>query len=150
MTTRSSRPKRQRSDALVFFGATGDLAYKKIFPALHAMAKRGKLDFPVVGVARSGWTREQLIERARASVHRVRRPGTESPSPSSREQLRYVDGDYNDPVTFQHLKEALGECRRPTHYLAIPPSMFPTVVHSCTSLRLHHQRARGGGEALRA
>ena len=118
----------QRSDALVFFGATGDLAYKKIFPALQAMARRGKLDFPVVGVAKSGWTREQLIERARSSV-------TENGGGEDRDafaqlvaQLRYVDGDYNDPGTFSQLRSELTGSARPVHYLAIPPSMFPTVI----------------------
>jgi glucose-6-phosphate 1-dehydrogenase len=127
MTTLIQPPARQRSDALVFFGATGDLAYKKIFPALHAMAKRGKLDFPVVGVARAGHGLEPLIERARASCTEY---GGLDPVAFGQlaRQLRYVDGDYNDPVTFQHLKTTLGECKRPTHYLAIPPSMFGPVI----------------------
>ena len=117
-----------RSDALVFFGATGDLAYKKIFPALQAMARRGKLDFPVVGVAKSGWTREQLIERARSSVSE--NGGGEDPDAFSKltAQLRYVDGDYNDPGTFSQLRSELTGRVRPIHYLAIPPSMFPTVI----------------------
>lgn len=116
-----------RSDALVFFGATGDLAYKKIFPALQAMAKRGKLNFPVVGVAKSGWTRDQLIERARNSVTEF---GGFEPDAFSTlvEHLRYVDGDYADPATFTQLSAELQHATRPTHYLAIPPSMFPTVV----------------------
>jgi glucose-6-phosphate 1-dehydrogenase len=116
-----------RSDALVFFGATGDLAYKKIFPALQAMAKRGKLDFPVIGVAKSGWTRDQLIERAKASV-------TESGTYDEKafatlvDHLKYVDGDYADPTTFLRLRAELDHAKRPAHYLAIPPSMFPTVA----------------------
>jgi glucose-6-phosphate 1-dehydrogenase len=122
--TKRDRP---RSDALVFFGATGDLAYKKIFPALQAMAGRGKLDFPVVGVARSGWTREQFIERARASVTENGGLVEESFALLAR-QLRYVDGDYNDPATFGSLRDALAEAQRPVHYLAIPPSLFPVVV----------------------
>jgi glucose-6-phosphate 1-dehydrogenase len=127
MTTLIQPPARQRSDALVFFGATGDLAYKKIFPALHAMAKRGKLDFPVVGVARAGHGLEALIERAQASCTEY---GGLDPIAFAQlaRQLRYVDGDYNDPVTFEHLKTTLGECKRPTHYLAIPPSMFGPVI----------------------
>jgi glucose-6-phosphate 1-dehydrogenase len=118
---------RPRSDALVFLGASGDLAYKKIFPALQAMAGRGHLDFPVIGVARSGWTREQLVERARASV-------TENGGLDEKafavlaKNLDYVDGDYNDEGTFQQLKAALGDKQRPAHYLAIPPSLFPAVV----------------------
>ena len=117
-----------RSDALVFFGATGDLAYKKIFPALQAMARRGRLDCLVVGVAKSGWTRDQLIERARASV--VEHGGGEDHDAFAKlvAQLRYVDGDYNDPATFTRLRAELDHQSRPVHYLAIPPSMFPTVV----------------------
>jgi glucose-6-phosphate 1-dehydrogenase len=118
---------RTRSDALVFFGATGDLAYKKIFPALQATAKRGKLDFPVVGVARSGHGLPELIERARASCTEY---GGLDPVAFAQlaKQLRYVDGDYADLATFQHLKRELGDCSRPTHYLAIPPSMFGQVI----------------------
>jgi glucose-6-phosphate 1-dehydrogenase len=120
--------EKPRSDALVFFGATGDLAYKKIFPALQSTARRGKLDFPVIGVAKSGWNRDQLVERARSSV-------TEHGGGEDKEafqiltsQLRYVDGDYADPATFARLKAELEGRSRPAHYLAIPPSMFPTVV----------------------
>ena len=122
----------QRSDALVFFGATGDLAYKKIFPALQAMARRGTLDFLVVGVAKSGWTREQLIERARASV--VEHGGGEDRDAFATltRHLRYVDGDYHDATTFTHLRAELADRSRPAHYLAIPPSMFPTVVGALT------------------
>ena len=117
-----------RSDALVFFGATGDLAYKKIFPALQAMARRDRLDFLVVGVAKSSWTREQLVERARASV--IEHGGGEDKEafPKLAAQLRYVDGDYNDSATYNRLKAELDHQTRPIHYLAIPPSMFPTVV----------------------
>jgi glucose-6-phosphate 1-dehydrogenase len=115
-----------RSDALVFFGATGDLAYKKIFPALQSMAKKGKLDFPVIGVAKSGWTREQLVDRARKSVTQY--GGLDEKAFATLAQrLDYVDGDYTDPATFLKLKTALGDAKRPAHYLAIPPSMFPTV-----------------------
>jgi glucose-6-phosphate 1-dehydrogenase len=119
--------QRPRSDALVFFGATGDLAYKKIFPALQAMARRGKLDFPVVGVARSGWTLEQLVERAKASVTEN---GGLDPAAFAilASQLRFVDGDYNLPETFARLKKEMRDATRPAHYLAIPPSMFPAVV----------------------
>jgi glucose-6-phosphate 1-dehydrogenase len=122
-----SHEERPRSDALVFFGATGDLAYKKIFPALQAMAKKGRLDFPVIGVAKSGWTRDQLVERAKASVTEY--GGLDAPAFATlSQQLHYVDGDYNDPATFAALKKELEGRSRPTHYLAIPPSMFPTVV----------------------
>jgi len=128
---------RPRSDALVFFGATGDLAYKKIFPALHALARRGKLDFPVAGVARSGWSREKLVERARTSV--TEHGGGVEPGAfrTLAERLCYVEGDYNKPETFSRLRAELRDAKHPAHYLAIPPSMFPTVVHqlnaaSCT------------------
>ena len=119
--------EKERSDALVFFGASGDLAYKKIFPALQAMAKCGKLDCPVIGVAKSSWVLDQLVERARASVNEN---GGLDPDAFARlvSQLRYVDGDYNDAGTFARLRAELQGCTRPAHYLAIPPSMFGTVV----------------------
>jgi glucose-6-phosphate 1-dehydrogenase len=116
-----------RSDALVFFGITGDLAYKKIFPALHAMARRGKLDVPVVGFARSNWTREQVIERARESIT-AHGELDEAAFARLTSLIRYVDGDYNDPATFTRLKQELGASTRPLHYLAIPPSVFSVVV----------------------
>jgi glucose-6-phosphate 1-dehydrogenase len=118
----------ERSDALVFFGATGDLAYKKIFPALQAMARRGTLDFPVVGVAKSGWTRDQLIERARASVSENGGGEDRDAFPKLVAQLRYVDGDYNDQNTFTQLRTELNGHVRPVHYLAVPPNMFPAVI----------------------
>ena len=120
--------EKERSDALVFFGASGDLAYKKIFPALQAMAKRGKLDYLVIGVAKSSWGLDQLIERARASV--TENGGGLDPDAFARlvSQLRYVDGDYNDASTFARLRAELQGRTRPAHYLAIPPSMFATVV----------------------
>lgn len=117
-----------RSDALVFFGASGDLAYKKIFPALQTMARRGRLDCRVIGVAKSGWTLAQLVERARASV--AEHGGGEDPTAFPRlvSQLRYVDGDYGDADTFAKLRAELDGTSRPAHYLAIPPSMFRLVV----------------------
>lgn len=116
-----------RSDALVLFGVTGDLAYRKIFPALQAMARRGTLTFPVVGVARSGLTLERLIERAKASVTEY--GGLDEKAFATLvSQFRFVEGDYNDSATFRKLKEALAGAQHPTHYLAIPPSMFPTVI----------------------
>src|SRR3954454_11689497 len=97
-----------QSDALVFFGATGDLAYKKIFPALQAMARRGRLDVPVIGVAKSGWELPQLVERARASVTEY--GGLDADAfPKLAALLRYVDGDYADPATFQKLRQILDE-----------------------------------------
>jgi glucose-6-phosphate 1-dehydrogenase len=116
-----------RSDALVFFGATGDLAYKKIFPALQAMAHRGKLDLPVIGVAKSGWNLDQLVDRARASVREYGGDDAEAFGILV-SRLRYVDGDYTDPNTFAHLRRELDGATLPTHYLAIPPDMFPTVI----------------------
>jgi len=115
------------SDALVFFGATGDLAYKKIFPALQSLVRRGRLDFPIVGVAKSGWNLAQLVERARASIA-ASGSLDEAVFAKLAAQLRYVDGDYNDPSTFAQIRSHLGGATRPLHYLAIPPSMFPTVV----------------------
>lgn len=116
-----------RSDALVFFGATGDLAYKKIFPALQSMVKHGALDVPVIGIAKSGWGVEELRERARASIDEH---GSFDEAAFSRlaALLRYVDGDYRAPETFAKLRRALGDARHPVHYLAIPPSLFSEVV----------------------
>ncbi|MBV9105524.1 MAG: glucose-6-phosphate dehydrogenase [Verrucomicrobia bacterium] len=115
------------SDALVFFGATGDLAYKKIFPALQAMVKRGHLNAPIIGVAKAGWNLDQLKERARDSV--------EKHGGLDREAfdrlcalLRYVDGDYNDKETFEVVRKELGSTQRPAYYLAIPPVAFELVV----------------------
>src|SRR5215470_3654928 len=115
------------SDALVFFGATGDLAYKKIFPALQAMLKRGNLDMPVIGVAKAGWTLDQLRARARESVERHGGLDREAFDKLSR-LLRYVDGDYNDAATFQQLRKELGSAARPAFYLAIPPALFELVI----------------------
>ena len=117
-----------RSDALVFFGATGDLAYKKIFPALQGLVRRGHLDAPVIGVAKSGWDLERLKGRARESLETC--GGGVDPAAGERllRLLRYVDGDYNDPATFQALRVELGSAKRPAFYLAIPPSMFEVVL----------------------
>jgi glucose-6-phosphate 1-dehydrogenase len=115
------------SDALVFFGATGDLAYKKIFPALQAMIKRGHLDVPVIGVAKAGWTLDQLKARAKDSLEKH---GGVDPAAFEKlsSLLRYVDGDYNDPATFQALGNELKGYQRPAYYLAIPPALFETVL----------------------
>ena len=115
------------SDALVFFGATGDLAYKMIFPALQAMVKRGRLNAPVIGVAKSGWTLEQLRARARDSLEKSGGVDTAAFGKLSG-LLRYVDGDYQDPATFQKLRAELDSAERPAHYLAIPPALFAKVV----------------------
>jgi len=116
-----------RSDALVFFGASGDLAYKKIFPALQAMVKRGHLNAPVIGVAKSGWTVEQLRSRARESLER--HGGVDRDAFAKLDGLlRYVDGDYRDFDTFNRLRNTLGPAKHPAHYLAIPPTMFELVI----------------------
>ena len=131
---------RDNSDALVFFGATGDLAFKKIFPALHAMAKRGVLDVPVVGVAKAGWDRARLVEHARSSIEQHGKPD-DAAFDALVAKLRYVDGDYNDAATFTRLKAELGDVARPAHYLAIPPSMFGVVVkHLAEAVSLERAR----------
>jgi len=117
-----------QSDALVFFGATGDLAYKKIFPTLQSMVRRGTLDVPVIGVAKSGWTVDQLRDRARKSIQEHGGGVDETAFQKLCSLLSYLDGDYADPATFAKLKKALGKAAHPTHYLAIPPSLFATVI----------------------
>jgi glucose-6-phosphate 1-dehydrogenase len=116
-----------QSDALVFFGATGDLAYKKIFPSLQGMVKRGHLNVPVIGVAKAGWNLDQLKARAHESLEK--HGGVDA---AAFEKLcgllRYVDGDYQDPATFKAIYNELGEAKRPAHYLAIPPALFGAVV----------------------
>ena len=116
------------SDAFVFFGATGDLAYKKIFPALQDMVRQNTLNVPVIGVAKSGWNVEQL--RARAKDSCAQHGGGVDPEAFEKlcELLDYVDGDYKDDKTYEALHAKLADCQLPTHYLAIPPSMFPVVV----------------------
>ena len=109
------------SDALVFFGATGDLAYKQIFPALQAMVRRGSLHVPVIGVARSGWGRDQLVARAHDSLAHHAGTVDEDAFGRLKALLRYVDGDYRDPATFDRLRQALGPAQHPLHYFAIPP-----------------------------
>jgi len=120
-------PAVPHSDALVFFGATGDLAYKKIFPALQAMIKRGHLNVPVIGVAKAGWNLDQLKARAQDSL--TQHGGLD---PDAWQKLsgllRYVDGDYADPATFTEVRKQLGSAQHPAHYLAIPPSLFEEVV----------------------
>jgi glucose-6-phosphate 1-dehydrogenase len=126
MNKRNSRT--MQSDAIVLFGVTGDLAHKMIFPALYAMVKHSVLNVPVVGVSSSKITLAQLRKRAEGSI---RKSGKVDDRPALRRLLsllRYVDGDYNDFSTFQALKKALGNARRPVHYLAIPPALFATVI----------------------
>jgi glucose-6-phosphate 1-dehydrogenase len=119
--------RNEHADALVFFGATGDLAYKQIFPALQAMVRNGELKVPVIGVALAGWTLEQLKERAEDSLAHSADGIDREAFPKLLSLLDYVDGDYADPKTFAELREKLGDAERPLHYLAIPPSLFALV-----------------------
>src|SRR6266487_1435693 len=126
---KTSKP--ERSDALVFFGATGDLAYKKIFPALYAMTKRGHLGIPVIGVASSSWSVDDLRKRAHDSIEEHGGGIDDKDAFETLGQaMRYVDGDYRDPETFKSIGSTLHDVnsKRSAHYLAIPPSLFPTVV----------------------
>ena len=128
------------SDALVFFGATGDLAYKQIFPALQGLVCDEGLNVPIVGVAKSGWSLEQFRARAKDSLEHN---GSFSDADFARlvKLLNYVDGDYNDPRTFERLKQALGPAGRPLHYLAIPPALFGAVGSALAASKLN-QNAR--------
>ena len=117
-----------RSDALVFFGATGDLAFKKIFPALQALARRGRLDCPVIGVARSKWTLDEFCARARESVERYGDGADDEGFATLARNLRLVRGDYEDAAIYDELRRELGGAEHPAYYLAIPPSLFETVV----------------------
>jgi len=131
--------KMPRSDALVLFGVTGDLVHKMIFPALYAMAKRGALNVPVIGVASTKFALAQLKKRVEDSI---RTAGKIDDRPALRHLLsllRYVDGDYNDVETFNALKRALGGARRPAHYLAIPPALFATVIKALGAAGLADQ-----------
>ncbi len=121
-----------RSDALVFFGATGDLAYELVFPALQSMAKHGSLDVPVIGVARRPWSVDQLRARAKESVEKH---GGLDPAAFSKLSglLRYVSGDYGQRETFEAIRRALGPAQRPAHYLAIPPTLFAAVVEQLSA-----------------
>ena len=122
-------PASTASDALVFFGATGDLAYKQIFPALQQMVIHGALKVPVIGVAKAGWTLDQLRQRAHDSL--TEHGGLNDAAFAKLiGLLQYIDGDYQDPTTFEQLRRVLGPARSPTHYLAIPPSLFGAVVEA--------------------
>ena len=116
------------ADALVIFGVTGDLAHKMIFPALYAMAKRGMLNVPVVGVASSKWSLAELRKRANDSIRQAGKIDDRAALNQLLSSLQYVSGNYNDTDTFKALKKVLGNSRRPAHYLAIPPSLFATVI----------------------
>jgi glucose-6-phosphate 1-dehydrogenase len=127
MSREGSSMTNRASDTLVFFGATGDLAYKKIFPALQSMIRLGELEVPVIGVAKEPWTLDQLRDRMRKSLEEHGGVDTAAFDRLS-STIRYVSGDYSDPATFETLRKELGSARHPTHYLAIPPSLFAPVV----------------------
>jgi glucose-6-phosphate 1-dehydrogenase len=124
------------SDALVVFGVTGDLAHKMIFPALYAMVKRGTLKVPIIGVAFPKWSLERLQRRATDSIKRSGGIDNKRALQQLLSQLKYVSGDYNDSKTYAAIKEALGGSRRPAHYLAIPPSLFGTVIQGLGAANL--------------
>ena len=125
-----------RSDALVLFGVTGDLAHKMIFPALYAMAKRGTLKVPVIGVAFPKWSLERLHKRVTDSIKRSGGIDNKRALHHLLSLLKYVSGDYKDPGTFAAMKKELGSARRPAHYLAIPPSLFETVIKGLGAAKL--------------
>jgi glucose-6-phosphate 1-dehydrogenase len=127
------------ADALVIFGVTGDLAHKMIFPALYEMVRRGVLEVPVVGVAAPAWTPAQLRRQATDSIRQAGRIADRDALARLLSLLRYVGGDYNDPGTFRALKQALGNARRPAHYLAIPPALFATVLEGLGAAGLADQ-----------
>ena len=137
MSASANNGSQVQSDALVLFGVTGDLAHKKIFPALYAMAKRGTLTVPIIGVASSKWSPQQLRARVKDGVEQ----SCEIDDPRALEHLLsllgYVSGDYNDRDTFTAIKKALGDARRPVHYLAIPPALFTTVIEGLAAAGLN-------------
>jgi glucose-6-phosphate 1-dehydrogenase len=127
---------RSHSDALVIFGVTGDLAHKMIFPALYAMVKKGALNVPIIGVAFPKWSMERLHKRVTDSIERSGGIDDKRALQHLLSQLKYVSGDYKDPGTFTTIKEVLGKTRRPAYYLAIPPSLFETVIKSLGTANL--------------
>jgi glucose-6-phosphate 1-dehydrogenase len=125
----AAQPSAAPSDAIVFFGATGDLAYKQIFPSLLGLVRDEGLNVPIIGVAKAGWNLDQLKARAADSLQH--HGGANQPALQQLlGLLRYVDGDYNDPATFVELRKQLGKAQRPLHYLAVPPSLFATVAQA--------------------
>lgn len=135
-----------RADALVLFGATGDLAYKKLFPALHALQARGQLGIPVVGIAREGWTLERLCDRIRDSLRDAGVPDGDPATGELIASMRYVHGEYSDPATFDSLAHVLSDVSRPVFYLAIPGAVRRRG--GCPGApRPHAPLPGGGGEA---
>jgi glucose-6-phosphate 1-dehydrogenase len=128
--------KSRQSDALVIFGVTGDLAHKKIFPALYAMVKRGALKVPVIGVAFPKWSLEHLHKRVTDSIEQAGGIDNKRAFQRLLSLLRYVSGDYKEQDTFTAIKAELGRARRPAHYLAIPPALFETVIHGLGAAQL--------------
>src|ERR1700733_7667141 len=125
-----------RSDALVLFGVTGDLAHKMIFPALYAMVKRGDLKVPIIGVAFPKWNLERLHKRITDSIKRSSGVDNRRALHQLLSLFKYVSGDYKDSNTFAAIKNALDKARRPAHYLAIPPALFETVIEELGGARL--------------
>ena len=134
-----ARNRMMPADALVIFGVTGDLVYKMIFPALYAMVRRGALNVPVIGVAAPKWTPAQVRRRATDSIRQAGKIDDRDALNHLFSLLQYVGGDYNDPGTFKLLKQALGDSKRPAHYLAIPPALFATVIKGLGAVRLSDQ-----------
>jgi glucose-6-phosphate 1-dehydrogenase len=133
-----SKETRFESDAFVFFGAIGDLAYRQIFPALQALIQRHHFEMPIIGVAKSTMNLDALRTRAHESLEQHGGVDARAFADLSR-QLQYVNGDYHDPDTFRRLRQALGRASRPLYYLAIPPDLFATVVEGLSSSGCHHE-----------
>lgn len=131
------------ADAFVFFGATGDLAHKKVFPALYRLVKSGRLQVPIVGVAKSGWNVDQLLDRAHDGVKKAEGEVDRQTFDALARLLSYIDGDYTDQGTFERLRKELGSAQRPVYYMAIPPSLFEDVVHA-----LHSTGCSQGGRLV--
>jgi len=138
-TQSSTHSRATPADALVIFGVTGDLAHKMVIPALYAMVKSGALNVPVIGVASSKWSLAQLRKHARDSIKQAGKIDDRKALDHLLSLLQYVSGDYKDPATFSALKLALGKAKRPAHYLAIPPSLFATVIKSLGAAGLADQ-----------
>ena len=135
------------SDSLVFFGITGDLAYKQIFPALYAMVRRGHLDIPVIGVAGRPWSDQQLQDHVHDSL-KEHGDVDEAVFAKLSSLLKYISGNYSDEATYSKLRSALGASQRPLHYLAIPPSMFGPVVEGLAKAPGLRGAGRPGGQQL--
>ena len=138
----------QESDAIVFFGASGDLAYKQIFPSLLRLVRDEGINVPIVGVAKSAWTIDDLRNRAKASLDEHGGADPESFQKLA-SLLRYVDGDYNDKATFVQLRKELGDAKHPLHYLAIPPSLFAVRDRGAGEIGLRRQCLSGDRKAFR-